>query len=413
MKKTGLFFAVIIITCSIFLPGCQTGRIKTVSTPRVLAEFDITGDANNILLPLEFDGQEYQFLLDTGTTNTVFDDSFKDKLGKRFLWPKKGDAAHGKKITVEMFPAPDAFVGPFNLKNMRYVTAADLDKIVPDESRNFQGIIGMDFMQAYIVRMDFDNRKISFLQGTKEPDFFGFFKPKENKHPDWGEPVPLKQKWFSNLNYVKGTLLDKIKAEFMIDSGWHFPGVLNSKLFDKASAIITRMKSGDKSAAVETSNRGKIIITEKFSIGSFEYNEMFFQKSNMSILGLPFLSRHLVTFDFPNNIMYIEKGKDFDKPAIPPMYIQGLEFALQYSGHKAIVSFVDPNGPAYMKGIRQNDILIKINDVDITSFDVMKFSDFWSNFFSRPVSVLSFTFRRGDDIITINFIRRDKDIKTE
>ena len=408
MKKLKISITLAVVILVFLLTGCQSGQTKSITPPQVLAEFPITGDMNDILLPVEFDGKEYQFLLDTGTTNTVFDDSFKDKLGKRVFWPKKGDAAYGKKVTVEMFRAPDASLGPFNLKNMRYITATDLDDIVPDKSRKFQGIIGMDFMSNYIVRMDFDNKKVTFLKGGKDSDLFSLFKSKENKHPDWGEPVPLKKEWFSDLKYVEGILLNKISAEFLIDSGWHFPGVLKSSLFDKVNSLIAQTRNGNQSAEIRTDNRGNIIITEQFSVDSFEYRDMFFQKSNMSILGMPFLSRHLVTFDFPNNIMYLKKGKDFDKPSIPPIYIQGLNFAIQYSGRKAIVSYVDPKGPAYLKGIRQNDILIKMNDINITSFGIMEFTDFWTNFFSKPLDILSFTFMRGDNIITVSFEKSDK-----
>ena len=171
------------------------------------------------------------------------------------------------------------------------------------------------------------------------------------------------------------------------------------------------MKNGNQSAAVRTSNRGKVIITEEFSVGTFEYNDMFFQKSNLSILGLPFLSRHLVTFDFPNDTMYLKKGMNFSKPSIPPIYIEGLEFAVQYVGTKAIVTFVDPNGLAYSRGVRKNDILVEINETDITSFSVAEFTEFWTKLFIRPVSILSFTFRRGDDMMTVTFISRDKEMK--
>jgi hypothetical protein len=412
MKKLKISLTLAVIAAVFLLTGCQSGQVKPVVTPTVLAKFTITGDMNDILLPVEFDGKVYPFLLDTGTTNTVFDDSFKDRLGKRILWPKKGEAAYGKKVTVELFNAPDAYFGPFNLKNMRIITATDLSKIVPDDKRDFQGIIGMDFMKGYIVRMDFDNDKLTFLKGSKESGLFSLFKPEKNEHPEWGEPVPLKTEWFSDLRYIKGRLLDKIKAEFLIDSGWHFPGVLKSSLFNKVNSLIARTKNENHTSAMETSNRGKIIITEKFSVGSLEYKDMFFQKSNISILGLPFLSRHVVTFDFPNNVMYLQKGKDFDKPSVPPIYIQGLDFALQYSGNKAVVSFVDPNGPAYEKGVRQNDILVKINDKDISSYDVMEFAVSWTSLFSKPLDAASFTFKRGDDTMTIKFVKNDnKDAK--
>ena len=100
MRKIHLSVALIIISGGILFPGCQSIQPRVVSTPEVLAEFEIPGNTKHITLPVKFKGEEYQFILDTGATDTVFDDSFKDQLGKRFLWPKKATGARGKVIKV-------------------------------------------------------------------------------------------------------------------------------------------------------------------------------------------------------------------------------------------------------------------------------------------------------------------------
>ena len=48
------------------------------------------------------------------------------------------------------------------------------------------------------------------------------------------------------------------------------------------------------------------------SVESFEYQDLIFGEGNWSYLGLSFLSRHIVTFDFPNSRMYLKKGKEFN-----------------------------------------------------------------------------------------------------
>ena len=122
------------------------------------------------------------------------------------------------------------------------------------------------------------------------------------------------------------------------------------------------------------------------------------------MLGLPFLSRHLVTFDFPNNMIYLKKGKNFDKGT--SVRISLGETGCILSSENYLVVNVDANGPAYKKGIREKDILIKINDLDVTSLNMVQFMEL-------PLSVqpengkLTFTFKRGDGIFTVDFVKQD------
>ena len=407
MRKINLYIAAITVSSGLFLSGCQSNQIKAVKSPEVLAEFEIPADSNHILLPVRFQGKEYQFALDTGSTNIVFDDSFRDSLGKRFLWPKSASAAHGKKIKVEMFSeldVPPAYLGPLKFEDCGLIAVCDLDQLIPEQNRTFDGIIGMKFLKKYIVQIDFDNGKVTFFKGKKDFDLFSMFKPKENEYPEWGEPIPLKTKLFSENRYIKGSLLGDMSIDFKIDSGWLFPGVLKSRTFDKVNSLIIRKKNVIESTAVRSNNRGVILITDKFSVGSLEYKDMLFQKSNKSMLGLPFLSRHLVTFDFPNNMIYLKKGKNFDKGT--RVRISLGETGCILSSENYLVVNVDANGPAYKKGIREKDILIKINDLDVTSLNMVQFMEL-------PLSVqpengkLTFTFKRGDGIFTVDFVKQD------
>ena len=409
MRKIHLSVALIIVSGSFLFSGCQSVESKAVAPPEVLAEFALTDTESHILLPVKFEGKEYQFALDTGTTNTVFDDSFKDKLGKRFLWPQKATAAHGKKVKVELFPAPRAYLGPFNLKNILFVGVIDIDKIFSDEEITFQCFIGMDFLKKYIVQIDFDNGKVTFLKNKRDIDIFFFLRPKENKHPEWGEPIPLKTKLFCNLRYIRGKLLDDTSSDFMIDSGWRSQDSLKSRLFEKVHSNLTSgTKHGSMSTtAVKSLNYGKLKVIERFSVGSFEYKNNFFQKSDESILGLSFLSRHLVTFDFPNDMMYLKKGKNFNKPPSIDISLYQFNLEIRKSDDNIIAFEIDPNGLAYRKGIRKKDILLKVNDQDVSSFGIVEFLEFLSQLSVPKDGALTFTFKRGDDIIEVSFEKSD------
>jgi hypothetical protein len=403
MRKI-IFASILMLVSGILFSGCRSVEPKSAAPPEVLAEFDFQGEMNYIILPVTFQGQEYPFALDTGATDTLFDISFKDKFGKRFLWPKKGDAAHGKKVKVELFHAPDAYLGSLNLNNSPYKAISDLDQLIPKKNRKFQGLIGMDFLQQYIVQIDFDNKKVIFFNAKKDGGLFSSFRPKENKHPEWGEPIPLKTKLFNRLRFIKGKLLDNISAEFMIDSGWQSHGTLESELYKKVNPKLSFDAIYNDSTNTVKSDIGLKMI-EKFSVGQFEYNNNIFQKSNMSILGLQFLSRHLVTFDFLNNVMYLKKGKNFDKPVNINIFIGNTGCILITPGY--IVTQVDPNGTAYKKGIREKDVLIEINDHDISSLNPVEFMELQSQLLVPKEGGYTFTFKRGNDIINTSFSEKD------
>ena len=406
MNRTNLCVTVIVVSTILFLSGCQSNQTKTITSPEVLAEFDIAADAKHILLPVWLEGKEYQFVLDTGASNIVFDDSFRDKLGKRFLWPKTAELAYGKKAKAEYFFTPDANLGPLSLQEARFVNVFDLD-LIPGYTKNggeFMGVIGMTFLQKYIVQIDFDNKKVTFFKGKKDFDLFSFFKPRENKHPEWGEPVPLKSKLFDDLIFVKGNLTDDMPSEFVIDSGWPGFNALNGKLFRKVKSSLTigdndENKSSYK-AIIPDPNYKSI---ETLSIGKFKYANVFFRKNNMSVLGLRFLSRHLVTFDFPNKKMYLKKGQNFDRQQKLCIYIGNTGCVLNADDYSVIKA--DPNSLAYKKGIREKDILIKINDNDISSLTLSEFMKL--PFSANEHGEVLFTFKGGDGIFIVKFMKLD------
>jgi len=238
MKKKNLCIVIVIAAGCFILSGCQTGQNKA---PKVLAEFEYSGNTNDVLLPVEFQGQIYQFVLDTGSSNSVFDINFKDKLGKQFPWPIprnfRGALVHGKTAKGEVFPVPKSKIGPLELKGFPFVCVMDCNVF----GGNIPGIIGMDFLKKYVVQIDFDNKKVTFLKGKKDYDLLFFLKHKQNKHPEWGEPISLKTKLFSECNYhVEGCFPGDIETDFLIDSGWAGPDGIKDKVLEEIERYVVQ-----------------------------------------------------------------------------------------------------------------------------------------------------------------------------
>lgn len=411
MRKRILFVLLGSFLGSLFPGGCQAPQREINSAPQVLAEFTFPKDEKLILLPVTFQGQEHTFCLDTGSTGVTFDVSLKDKLGKRVLWPKKGHAAYGKSIKVKYFHAPEAQLGPLSLKCSALVEVTDLKQLSPRLPEKADGIIGMDFLKKYVVQIDFDQGKVLFVSARQDFDLFSFFRPKKNEHPEWGEPVPIQYEFFCGQPYIKGRILDRIPVKFMVDTGWvGVHGALESKIFK----AVTLEKCEERAQALATAGKEppfdvkKLTVLDQLTVGPFEYNDTVFSKSSESILGWWFLSRHVVTFDFPHDTVYLKKGKRFDEPSDLHVSVENLGLVLHRKGNHILVFSVDPNGPAQAKGIRPDDVLLRIDDHDLGSYTLAELIEFVCQMAKKEEhEVTTFTLKRGNDTIQVSFGKGD------
>lgn len=382
-----------------------------------LAEFTTPKDARVVLLPVKFDEKEYLFELDTGCSRTVFDISFKDQLGKS----KRTDKANvlGKRIDVEVFDAPEAFLGPFNLKDCGEISASNLKPIALALKKDIRGLIGMDLLRNYAVQIDFDKGKVLFLRSRPEGGIFSFLQPKKNRHPEWGRRLPIRyvKGKRGQVPCVRGTI-EGIEVDFEIDTGYagffaNSAGLLRGDILKKirskteweATVTSAESRAASDQNAFDVTHGEKYALVGKFSLGSLEYRHVIFWSGEKSRLGLRLLSRHLVTFDFPNNNIYLRKGATFDRtndmaPEVKVLNIKGLDFALRRNEHGPYVHSIDPNGPAYKEGIRQNDMILKVCDRDVTSHTMAELALLFSDPGSDRLSII---IQRANDIKEVTF----------
>ena len=358
-----LIFLCFLISVGFFIGGSAQIKAKPDLTPDVLlAEFKIAGGPKPIILPISFDGKEYMFLLDTGASHTIFDNSLKEKLGKP-IRAIRGRAANGEIINGELFKAPRAYLGSIDFRNCRKVAALDLGPIRSNLDQRIRGIIGIDLLKKFVVQMDFDNKKILFLKSKKKGIISSIFQPAKNTHPEWGQPVSIR--FSGRCPYVKGHV-DNTKVDFLIDTGYfklfadnptfsEFTGALKAKTFEKVTTN-ANIKSGSSvdvtAAGKRQSDFSTMITIGGFSLGDAEYHDICFYKENGNRLGIPFLSKHLVTFDFPNKKMYLKKGMYFDGTEKAPLRYRDVGLVLRRNEGSIFVDSVDPNSQADVQGFK-------------------------------------------------------------
>ena len=411
MRRINCFAQLALFFAGVFLTGCATAPIagtQRSAEAKVLAEFDFSLAERLIFLPVKFRGKEYRFALDTAANRTVFDLSLRNKLRGRIGHCGRIRGAQGTRFEAELFRAPRAYVGPLNLKDCGRIVVIDLNHLSTNVGKKVHGIIGTDFLKKYAVQIDFDNSEVRFFESKPRLDILWFLRPETNEHPEWGEPLPLKSKFLTGLPLVRGRVLDKIAADFLIDTADNkLGGTLQTKKFRSARKDF----EATTDAGMITTAAGKVptkfknaTLIEKFSIGPFEYRGVVFYEGYESTLGLGFLSRHLVTFDFPNKTMYLKKGKTYERPPFARLTSKLLGFTVRPKPEGVVIESVEPNSPAEHRGIKPGDVILKVDDLNVTFNHLTRFAVLLNSLALEPDSYsLDITIKRGNAIKRVSF----------
>lgn len=401
MGKTMRFRTAAALLMGLLLGGCASMVRQTTTPPEVLAKFGFDPNAPWIFLPVTLEGEQYQFILDTGCTHTIYDASFKDRLGKRFLWPQKGTAAGGKSFTFEYFPAPEAFLGPLSIRGDGLIAVADLAGIGTGLQKKVDGILGMDFLGRYIVQIDFEQASVTFLKSQK-----GI------AQADWGAPVRIKQKFLSSLPYVEGQV-DGAQATFLVDTGWGrrpASGELAGSVFNKVrlrplsgtlQALVTSM------AETHTLRTEAFALSDRFRVGGLEYEDTVFYEGHESTLGMRLFFGHVVTFDFPDRKLYLKRAGDTDVCSSVELRLKGLGLALRRRRGALSVCVAEDNGVGYRKGVRLNDTLLAVDGKDVSTYSLAALVRILSELRKGPDGVVVFTFKRGEVVEDISVGKSD------
>lgn len=368
-----------------FLVGCAAcqvaGGTERAHVP-CLAEFDIPPGADILLVPVEFGGTVLQFALDTGAADTVVDASLRDRLGES-VGAKRGETADGI-VRLEYFASPEAHLGASRIAVPGPAACADLGMFRMAVGQEIKGIVGMSSLRAYVLRLDFDRGKICL------------FPPDDRAHPEWGERIPIAYD-SSGLPRVSVRLGDRAnRLMHIIDTGMNSSGMLPRALFD----LLQNEQDLPVFEGTFTSLAGTVRHREArfdtLELGSFEYRGLILHPGSHATLGLSFLCRHVVTFDFPNKRLYLKKGKRFHER--DELDMSGLHL-LRVSG-ETVVHSVDEGSPAKAAGIKAEDVILKISGNEASEMEMWTIRKVLKSGDGREIRM---KLNRGGEVVEVSF----------
>lgn len=259
----------VLLLTSLLLTSCATHVPSNalVSPSQLPAEITLAPEASrggHLMVTLRLEsGEELPVILDTGAPATVLDKSLESKLGRRRgTMPVRLAGQPNQQCGI--YDPPKLFLGSAPLVTGPIVAAFDFN-------RHPMGILGMDCLQHYCIQMDFQAGKLRFL------------KPDAIHTADLGQAFPLAFEG-SCPCIRQSNLVGESPKPLLVDVGCNVDGLLDRGTNHLAGVYLPECDW----AGYTYSN---------LTVAAVEHG---------NALGLRFLSRHLVTFDFPRRMLYLK-----------------------------------------------------------------------------------------------------------
>ena len=268
----------------LFLCSCATEHPAQLPADVLMNKGAGRGDELLATLHLE-NGEKLLFIVDTGWPGVCLDKSLESELGRCF-WTHKVHECYGIK-TMKLFRAPKLYSGNARLQLGGWIWTGDLSALSNEMARDtgtnrpIMGILGMSCLKHYCVQLDFSASKLRFLDDAN------------SDKQDWGKAFPLKQ--IDGCVAIRENLVGIKGEDSLIDTGCNFDGFLTPKLFVNWTNQMEQLPKGQARSPNAV-------------LGGDSYSDVYLAgNGDINGIGLHFLARHLVTFDFPNRTMYLKR----------------------------------------------------------------------------------------------------------
>jgi PDZ domain/Aspartyl protease len=342
-------------------------------------------DGVTIRVPVNAFGKTLYFLLDTGFSVSAIDAKYKSYLGEA-AGTYRAESPLGTNNVLPVFHCPEISIAGKSME-LEKIACLDLRMARLISGQPCDGILGMDFFSKNVTSIDFDNKVFSLNDTVPENVRETFV------------AVPLKQ---FNQHYTAEVSANNAQIlDLLIDTGDNSSISLNPEGWQEVfstnqanTVTVTVAGVGNQVA------QSKIGVVGQLAIEGLTFTNLhatyIHNPNDPSHLGLGFFRRHNVTFDFANQMLYLEPGQQFSIPDQEDM--SGLH--LLRDGETTIVYSVDENSPAFADGIRAKDIIESVNGQNASSLTMKEIRCALQ---SHDGDKVTLQVRRGDDLLDFEF----------
>ena len=316
MKKIILFFFLFGFATPVF--SQQGFEFIKNNSSRITIPFQFIN--NLVFIPVQVNGVELLFLLDSGVKETILF-GFEDV--------KELNLNHVEKISIQGLGGNEAVEGLKSSGNVLLIDKMQAENyllyLILDPSFNLSnyvgvtvnGIIGSAAFRNHLVAIDYDKKKVSFYQQNSK-----YVKRIQKKYSSIPLSIEQGKPYVNSIVKIKE---EEVPVKLLVDSGnsdavWLFDQ-LSSKIEIPEKYFEDYLGQG-LSGAVE----GKRARIDAFKIANFHFRSPIFaypnihslknislQPNRLGSLGGEILKRFTVVFDYKGEKMYLKKNKMYRK----------------------------------------------------------------------------------------------------
>ncbi|HEU5079407.1 MAG TPA: aspartyl protease family protein [Opitutaceae bacterium] len=348
----------------LFVSGCSShpslrpGR-TTVSGPSVTVPAEVLG--NHFVVEGKWDKHgPWHFLIDTGSSVTLVSPEF----AKRYATDRAAfdvPPVRVKSSNGDSSLLPAVTVRRISLKGARFDNVQALIRDLSDLSNHLgvkiDAILGFPLFRETVFTMDYPNSKLVITSPQWRLDMRGS-KVKFNN----SQRTPLIPIHLGDVTMIA-----------LIDSGSDGPLSLNPFGLDLHYAVPPRPGSA---VGTLSGNREQEIarLADPLEIGSYRFEEPIADLTDqLSSIGGEVLRNFAVTFDQPRNLVIFSRD-DSAPIRTPSRRSVGMAF-LKGPTYWRVVDVV-PGSPAAAAGIKEGDLVTRINGETIANWPLQRFEPF-------------------------------------
>jgi hypothetical protein len=305
------------------------------------------------------------FMLDSGFEGSAINSSTAEKLGLKITGEHRENAPGGE-IDVAYIDSLTFHLPRVDIANQR-VMAIPLDPMAPIVGRQIDGILGYDYFNRFVVKIDYAQTTITLSdpekfvysgQGTaipvelvnNEPFLYAYLE--SQSHP----PVKARLKIDTGSSDLLGLNGSYVKAENLFDDTDKKIPAQGAAVGGYTKNYVTRLKSlriGD-------------ITIENGVVG---YSDDTTRGGDAVTIAGELFRRFTMTFDFSRQVVYLEKNAAFSEPYEYDM--SGIFPIAEGSDFRNIkIQSVNENSPASEAGLAPGDIVLKIDNKSAGDYSI-------------------------------------------
>ena len=255
------------------------------------------GQGDKLTIPVTVGKKEYLFLVDTGVGLSVLDSALADSLGE-LLGPPVGEDKitdiQGRKTPVTLYHPPPLVVAGVPLRqNSNVIAALDLALVREASGRPIQGVLGMDVLTNLVVRLDFKNHQLDFVDAATftAPSDAGTqkFRILEISKGEPGMAIPF---------------AGKGEQAMALDTGGDFAFTLSADALKQFAGATSRPIWSVGSGGMITTN--EYLLAQKWTLAGTTFENLWVEQEASNAMGMAALADFVVTLDFMDAWVYLQ-----------------------------------------------------------------------------------------------------------